>query len=227
MGGWNKMHTVYMFYIYSEYIDLIGNSICLHQYLTDRENTKTLCLYALTDNKKYAKLFQKTRNMKYFVKRIITVHDDEFQDFVDETWDLWMNDFNFNTILNIHGRLHLGYYRVAVPKFEHDSVSIYWDLILGEHIKEIDTLLPDDVSNMILRYNFPMIFNDHYRHMLITLDFFEFLRDQFQNEDELPFLPRVTFDGVAVYLDIYGQLYTDGGFVRLCKCGDFTLTGDR
>lgn len=218
------MHTVYMFYLYSEYIDLIGNSSCLHDYLTDQENSKSICLYAITDNKKYAKIFQKTRNMEYFVKRTVNIYDEEWEDFVNETSELWMDNRTFSTILNIYGKWHRGWYHIIVPAFEKNRILVYSDLILSEYIQKIDMMLPNDISEILLHYDFPTIFNEHYRYLLDKLEFFFFLRDQFPKEEELPFLPNIELNVVALYLDIYGQLYTNGGFVKLCKYGDFTST---
>lgn len=223
------MYTVYLFYFRMQYLDLIGNDLCFYS-LPENTNddrilvSRNLSLYAITEDKKLAKLFRRTRDMNCFIERIVEIDDEDWEAFLNDTVSFWIVKERFITILERNGIACACRYNLYVPRGESNMIKVYADVIVMEHIETVDALLSDGVATCITEGFLPKIFNQESFHKLDHLQFFDFIAKQYPIEEELPFDP-INYNEISLYLDIYGKLYQKGGFKKLCECGDFTWIG--
>ena len=121
-------------------------------------------LYAVTDSKRYAKIFRKTRNMDYFIEREIYVEEGEKRKFDDVTDEYRIIDASFSTALwdEERDRQVVGSLYFPVPSMEHDLIEMWGYVDISEEIMETDVETDHFLSNLAFYSPDFKIFKDEY-----------------------------------------------------------------
>ena len=176
-------------------------------------------LYAVTESKRYAKIFRKTRNMDYFIEREIYVEDGEKQKFDDMTEEYRITDASFSTALWDEENNHqvVGTLHFPVPIMEHDLIEMWGYVDISEEIMETDGETDHFLSNLAFYSPDFKIFRDDYRSDLYDAGIDILLLSAFPTDSSMEFdwSDLMLLNEYRLYIRIFYQLYRDGGLYLL------------
>lgn len=176
-------------------------------------------LYAVTESKRYAKIFRKTRNMEYFIEREIYVEDGEKQEFDDITEEYRITDASFSTALWDEENNHqvVGTLHFPVPIMEHDLIEMWGYVDISEEIMETDSETDHFLSNLAFYSPDFKIFRDDFRSDLYDAGIDILLLSAFPTDSSMEFdwSDLMLLNEYRLYIRIFYQLYRDGGLYLL------------
>lgn len=172
-------------------------------------------LYAVTDSKRYAKIFRKTRNMDYFIEREIYVEEGEKRKFDDVTDEYRIIDASFSTALwdEERDRQVVGSLYFPVPSMEHDLIEMWGYVDISEEIMETDGETDHFLSNLAFYSPDFKIFKDEYRSDLYDGGIDILLLSAFPTDSSMEFdwSDLMLLNEYHLYIHIFYRLYRDGG----------------
>lgn len=172
-------------------------------------------LYAVTDSKRYAKVFRKTRNMEYFIEREIYVEDGEKQEFEDVTREYRMTEAFFSaafwdeeTNRQINSEISF-----PVPIMEHDLIKMWGYVDISEEIMEMDGESDHFFSNLRMYSPDFKIFKETYRSDIYdaAIDILLFSAFPMDTSMEFDWSDLMLLNEYNLYIHIFYQLYREGG----------------
>lgn len=159
-------------------------------------------LYAITNNKDYAKRFKQDRNMEKFIYKVHkNITQEEYAEMCNEERSAVLEYHTLETIFNKHTRSNI---------VKKDVLMTYWEKQL---LEEPSTLLDDERTWLYLPY--PLIFKHKYYKMLeafeyvtyyklMTVQYLPFeLAEELSNKTTDDYsAPSIMYDEVALFIDI-------------------------
>lgn len=233
------MKKVYVFYITKkglescnrfELDDIFLSSFpdCIIEEMRDDSNY--VIPYAYTFNKKFAKVFRDTRNMKYFREKTIHLQDDEVPEFknVYDEIELKIGKLQSRWYESPDSCIHSHEYPLLMTYFEEYKMTyevdtfiwfIFMDIMYQLRIDIPDTDAPFPTDTLFAKMMNPYLLKKKYSQLLAETryyDILEFLIDP----DEWGYDIAMNVDKLQLYNHIYGPLFRKDGIIRLCAYGD-------
>lgn len=172
-------------------------------------------LYAVTDSKRYAKIFRKTRNMEYFIEREIYVEDGEKQEFEDATGDYRITEAFFSAALwdEETNRQKICEISFPVPIMEHDLIEMWGYVDITEEFMNMDWESDHFFSNLRMYSPDFKIFKETYRSDIYDAGIDILLFSIFPEESwmEFDWSDLMLLNEYNLYIHIFYQLYREGG----------------
>lgn len=170
-------------------------------------------LYAFTNDKKLAKKFMQTRNMKKFIKRVSDIDKNEYVEFANNNRGQMLETYAYDRFVSYTSD-------PSERRMEKIQILTTWEE------REMTSVSADDGVNDLteyVNYNFlPFIFQKKYLNALDTLEFIthwkylgvpekysEFITPD-ENEKYMDFSsPNISVDEFALYILLYGDTYNE------------------
>lgn len=194
---------IYCFYIFShenlsDYYGVLGKEI-------NRNDGIEYSLYAYTDNKEYAKLFEKSRKKELFFKKTFHMSKKEFVCFENNYGEHKLFDYSYRTNFCVDGIYKLNYIRILSTGIEYDTIALggnqFFDELLGKISESVRILkrgvIKEVYSNAIEEY----------------FDFETYLPFLDGPTEDLPFLP-FNLNQLEIYREIFGNTFKESGVYK-------------
>lgn len=195
---------LYSFYKYADDIDKNKYQAYKDQGISDKDIRP---LYAVTVDKKMAKKFEETRNMKQFVKVVQDIEKDDVKDYYSKHRSKVLDDYEY-----------VYYPGIRENRQEYKTIKIV--STYSEHNATV-TSMDDQFGGLPVNINFvsPFILKDKYLNALIDLNYDSFFKaslvySQDMNSEhfyvpddvDLALEMNLKIDEVALFIYYYGKL---------------------
>lgn len=195
---------LYSFYKYAEDIDKNKYQAYKDQGISDKDIRP---LYAVTVDKKLAKKFEETRDMKQFVKVVQDIDKDDVKDYYAKHRSKVLDDYEY-----------VYYPGLKENRQEYKTIKIV--STYSEHNATV-TSMDDQFSGLPVNINFvsPFVLKDKYLNALIDLNYDSFFKASLVYSQDMDtthfYVPRdvdlslemnLKIDEVALFIYYYGNL---------------------
>lgn len=194
---------VYCFYLHrpgnlKKYYGVVSKEI-------HKSDNMEYCLYAYTDRKDFAELFEKSRREDLFFKKVLRMSKSEYKDFEYDFGEHQLFDYTYRTNLCVNGIYKLGNIRILSTGIEYDTVSLggnqFFDELLGK------------IPEYIRIFRRGIIKEEYAKSIELLCDIETFLPFIQGPQEDLPFFP-FNLNQMEIFRELFSNTFKESGVYK-------------